>query len=46
MKIYKITEAREYLGVSINKKLLLDDLKAGAEVEGVRIVEKLNMGVK
>jgi len=29
-----------------DKKALLDDLKMGAEIAGVKIIEKLNMGVK
>jgi|DEB0MinimDraft_6_1074348.scaffolds.fasta_scaffold58876_3 hypothetical protein len=37
---------RTKVTVEPNKKLLLDDLKAGAEVEGVTLVSKLNMGVK
>jgi hypothetical protein len=37
---------RTKVAVEPNKKLLLDDLKAGAEVEGVTLVSKLNMGVK
>ena len=32
--------------VEPNKKALLDDLKAGGEIEGVKMIEKLNMGVK
>lgn len=37
---------RRKFSIEANKRALLDDLKCGAEVEGVRIVEKLNMGVK
>ena len=29
-----------------DKKALLDDLKMGAEISGVKMIEKLNMGVK
>lgn len=32
--------------VEPDKKALLDDLKGGAEIDGVKLVEKLNLGVK
>ena len=37
MKIYKITEAREYLGVSINKvEIMADDIKSVKLVMEIR----------
>ena len=37
---------RRKFSIEANKRALLDDLKCGAEVEGVKIVEKLNIGIK
>ena len=42
----ELAEIYQRIKIEPDKKALLDDLKMGAEIAGVKMIEKLNMGVK
>jgi len=42
----ELAEIYQRIKIEPDKKALLDDLKIGAEIAGVKMIEKLNMGVK